>query len=326
MSNPRDLLRSYKAPPPLAVPMQTEVRSDGGMKLHMLRAPLWSVNPGAKFILRWSGSLSLQPPPTPFPALWQLLVMPDSAGKSAERLINEWITNLSVPGYYLGTFVTKPQTPHGSYGSTAEVQALFTTQGDPARLLTEINLATGSPGPLKDLLTTYCPTPDSNPWAVQNLWFGGPGVACILGWSGMLNSPADLDALKQYLGTNTSAGSLPENLINAALAVDKLDVGYYLGTFVTSATFPANVQVLFGLNSTLRSDDALGNPNNLTDDEYNLGKILQNMSYTAHPIADAWAALSGLLQIIGSSIHIPPGPPWFMLSQMDIRVIDPNAP
>jgi hypothetical protein len=121
-----------------------------------------------------------------------------------------------------------------------------------------------------------------------------------------------------------STGALPENLINDAL--DKLLVGYYIGTLVGSpATFPAKVQVLFGLNSTRRSDEALGNPDNKVDNEYRLRTISQKMTDTIQTFPDALAALKGLLQIIGSSVAAPE-PPWFMLSQMDVRAIDPNAP
>ena len=332
-SNPRDLLRCYMAPPPLTVPMQTEVRSDGGMKLHMLRAPFWNANPGAKSILRWSGSVSsvsASASPSPLAALWQMLVKPDpTTGKSPEQLINEWITDPSVAGYYLGTFVTEPQASNGNYGQNVEVQALFTTQGNPANLVMKINraIATGLPasvaGILKPLLTTYCGTSDSSPWAAQNLSFSGPGVASIFRWSGMLNNQSALDTLKNYLST-TSSGMLPENLINDALA--KLLVGYYLGTFVRDPpTFPARIQVLLGLNSTLRSDEKLGNPNNKVYNEYSVGNILNSMSDPTQAYPDALNALQRLLQDIGSAVNAP-DPPWFMLSQMDVRVIDPNAP
>jgi hypothetical protein len=328
MNNPRDLLRAYRALPPLAVPMQTEVRSDGGMKLHMLQAPWWNVNPGAKSILRWSGMVTVNA----LPALRRALVMPDSqTGLSPERNINDWITQLTPPGYYLGTFVTKPSAPHGSYGQQVPVQALFTTQGDPNSALNAINQAilTGAPTPvagiLTTLLTTYCNKQDQTPWVVQHSGFDGPGVASIIGWSGVLVSSNDLADLTQYLGTKPSGtGPLPEQLINNAL--ESLLVGYYLGTFVDSTTnFPANVRVLFGLKSNLRSDEVLGNPNGLTDDEYNLRTVLQTMSDTVQSFPDALAALKGLLKNFGSSVDTP-DPPLFMLSQMDVRAIDPTAP
>jgi hypothetical protein len=304
--------------------MQTEVRSDGGMKLHMLQAPSWNQNPSAESMLRWSGSVPLKSgsvPPNSLSALWQTLVEPDPSGKSPEQLINEWVAKLSVPGYYLGTFVTKPQASNGTYGQKVTIQVLITSRGDPVPLLSEIKALVSAPAPLKDLLTNYGLT-NSAAWIVQNLSFGGPGVACILAWTGVLNSQTDLDALRNYLSTPL-AGALPENLVNDALA--KLLVGYYLGTFVGSATFPAKVQVLVGLNSTLRSDEELGNPNDLADNEYNLRTMLRIMSDTIQTFPNALAALSGLLQKIGSSINAP-DPPWFMLSQMDVRVIDPSAP
>ena len=42
MIDPRDLLRARGAPAPLARPMPTEIRSDGGLGFQLLQAPYWS--------------------------------------------------------------------------------------------------------------------------------------------------------------------------------------------------------------------------------------------------------------------------------------------
>ena len=103
MTNPRDLIRARGAPMPLARPMPTEIRSDGGLMISLLQAPYWA-GPGTNPVLaEWTWHLPLQ-------ALLDLrnfLVTPDpETGIQPEAAIDAALKGHGV-GSYLGTFVTQ---------------------------------------------------------------------------------------------------------------------------------------------------------------------------------------------------------------------------
>jgi hypothetical protein len=91
----------HGAPTPLARPMPTEIRSDGGLDLQLLQAPYWAGPDGTPVIAEWRCSPSLKE----LVHLRTFLVMPDSeTGIQPEAAIDAALKDLNI-GAYLGTFV-----------------------------------------------------------------------------------------------------------------------------------------------------------------------------------------------------------------------------
>ncbi len=103
MTNPRDLIRSRGAPVPLARPMPTEIRSDGGLMIRLLQAPYWA-GPGSNPVLaEWIWHLPLQE----LLDLRNFLVTPDpETGIQPEAAIDAALKDQGI-GSYIGTFVTQ---------------------------------------------------------------------------------------------------------------------------------------------------------------------------------------------------------------------------
>jgi hypothetical protein len=107
MTNPRDLLRRRGAPAPIAVTMQTEIRSDGGLYFRVLQAPYWANGRGTASIWQWTTTLEYKEARL----LWEYLRQPDPVyGLQPEALIDFALTTLQL-GRYLGTFVDARKTP-----------------------------------------------------------------------------------------------------------------------------------------------------------------------------------------------------------------------
>lgn len=102
MTDPRDLIKAGNLPMPLARPMPTEIRSDGGLHLQLLQAPYWAGPDGNPVIAEWMCSLPLQD----LLDLRTYLVKPDvNTGIQPEAAINASLQALGVGGY-IGTFIT----------------------------------------------------------------------------------------------------------------------------------------------------------------------------------------------------------------------------
>lgn len=103
MMDPRDLLRTHGAPTPLARPMPTEIRSDGGLQVNNLIPPYWAGSDGNPVIAQWRYSL----PVDQVLSLRRFLVEPDPAtGIQQEAAINQALIERNI-GNYLGTFVNQ---------------------------------------------------------------------------------------------------------------------------------------------------------------------------------------------------------------------------
>ncbi len=114
MTNPRDLIRSRGAPVPLARPIPTEVRTDGGLMINLLHAPYWRGRGSHPVLAEWVWHLSLND----LLALRTFLVTPDpETGIQPEAAIDAALKDHGI-GSYLGTFVT-----HGS--NFNQVRVLF---------------------------------------------------------------------------------------------------------------------------------------------------------------------------------------------------------
>ena len=73
MTDPRQLLRRHGAPAPVAVQMQTEIRSGGGLYFTVLQAPRWSAGHTTPSIMQWSCKLETNS----LYELWIFLRRPD---------------------------------------------------------------------------------------------------------------------------------------------------------------------------------------------------------------------------------------------------------
>jgi hypothetical protein len=103
VTDPRELLQLHGAPTPLARPMPTEVRTDGGLVMQLLQAPYWAGPDGNPVIAEWRCALTLQQ----VLALRTFLVRPDPAtGMQPEAAIDVAMKDFGI-GAYLGTFVTE---------------------------------------------------------------------------------------------------------------------------------------------------------------------------------------------------------------------------
>ena len=103
MTDPRDLIAaSGGAPMPLARPMPTEIRSDGGLNVKLLQAPYWAAPGGHPLIAEWICALPLME----LVDLRQFLVRPDpETGIQPEAAIDKAMKAYGIGGY-LGTFVS----------------------------------------------------------------------------------------------------------------------------------------------------------------------------------------------------------------------------
>lgn len=103
MINPLDFLRSGEAPVPLARPMPTEIRSDGGISLQLLQAPYWTGTAGNPVLAQWTWHVT-------FKQMFELrswLVAPDpETGIQPEAAIKAAMEKAGI-GRYLGTYVTQ---------------------------------------------------------------------------------------------------------------------------------------------------------------------------------------------------------------------------
>lgn len=107
MTDPRELLQLEPTAAPLAVPMPTDVRSDGGLHFQVLQAPYWTGASGAAVVAQWS----CQPSLDALFALWSYLRQPDpTTGIQPEQAINDALIHAGL-GYYLGTFIDQGSAP-----------------------------------------------------------------------------------------------------------------------------------------------------------------------------------------------------------------------
>jgi hypothetical protein len=103
VTDPAELLRRHGAPAPMAVPMPTEIRSDGGLFFQLLQPPRWTWPGGTAVIAEWRCDLPL----TQIVELRTFLARPDpESGVQPEAAINAALEALGV-GAYLGTFVNE---------------------------------------------------------------------------------------------------------------------------------------------------------------------------------------------------------------------------
>jgi hypothetical protein len=101
VTDPRELLQLHGAPTPLARPMPTEIRSDGGLDLQLLQAPYWAGPDGNPVIAEWRCSPSLKQ----LLDLRTFLVRPDpTTGIQPEAAIDAALKAVGI-GAYLGTFI-----------------------------------------------------------------------------------------------------------------------------------------------------------------------------------------------------------------------------
>ncbi len=106
MTDPRDLLRARGAPAPLARPMPTEIRSDGGLGFKLLQAPYWSGPDSAPVIAEWTCALSLWK----MIELRDFLVKPDpKTGIQPEAAIDALLRATGI-GHFMGTFIAAGPT------------------------------------------------------------------------------------------------------------------------------------------------------------------------------------------------------------------------
>lgn len=102
MKDPRDLIAASGAPMPLARPMPTEIRSDGGLNIKLLQAPYWAAPAGHPLIAEWVCALPL----LDLVELRRFLVRPDpETGIQPEAAIDAAMKAYGI-GSYVGTFVT----------------------------------------------------------------------------------------------------------------------------------------------------------------------------------------------------------------------------
>lgn len=103
MTNPRDLIRARGAPAPLARPMPTEIRSDGGLMISLLQAPYWAGPGNTPVLAEWIWHLSLRD----LLDLRNYLVTPDpETGIQPEAAIDAALKGHGI-GSYIGAFVTQ---------------------------------------------------------------------------------------------------------------------------------------------------------------------------------------------------------------------------
>ena len=108
MSDPRELLRRYGAPEPLAIELPTEIRSDGGLKFQLLSPPSWATRSTSAVILEWCCELDLDA----LEAVSTLLKEPNRVtGMQAEQAINQALKDKGL-GDYLGTFIDEGRPPY----------------------------------------------------------------------------------------------------------------------------------------------------------------------------------------------------------------------
>lgn len=107
MTNPRELLRRRGAPAPIAVTMQTEIRSDGGLLFTVLQSPLWAYKRYTATIWQWTAMLGHKE----VRLLWEFLRDPDPVyAMQPEALIDLALATLQI-GRYVGTYVDAGTTP-----------------------------------------------------------------------------------------------------------------------------------------------------------------------------------------------------------------------
>ena len=127
MTDPRDLLGRHGAPTPLARPMPTEIRSDGGLRMELLQAPVWAGPEGNPVIAEWRFAVSLDQ----LLELRTFLVKPDpETGIQPEAAIDAALRATGI-GAYLGTFAAEGP-------NLSDVRILFAFR--PRELITEAEL------------------------------------------------------------------------------------------------------------------------------------------------------------------------------------------
>jgi hypothetical protein len=107
MTDPRDLLRRRAAPPPVAVTMTTEIRSDGGVFFKVLQGPSWAYGLSNASIWQWSAPFGRQA----IDDLWTHLRKPNAIyGIQTDALIDFALKKFHI-GRYLGTLIDTGVTP-----------------------------------------------------------------------------------------------------------------------------------------------------------------------------------------------------------------------
>jgi hypothetical protein len=109
MTDPRLLLRLRGAPAPVALPMQTEIRSSGGLYFTVLQAPQWSAGHTAPAIMQWSCKLQINK----LYDLWVFLRRPHpDTGLEPQAAIDQVLRSPAMRiGNLLGIFVDEGRPP-----------------------------------------------------------------------------------------------------------------------------------------------------------------------------------------------------------------------
>jgi hypothetical protein len=103
----RALMALHGVPPPRAIEMVTEVRSDGGLQFQLLQAPYWTGDGGTAIMAVWTCQLQVNY----LHDLWRYLLEPDAdTGLQPEAVINRALRDCGY-GSYLGTFVADGPPP-----------------------------------------------------------------------------------------------------------------------------------------------------------------------------------------------------------------------
>jgi hypothetical protein len=110
MPDPQTLMRRHGAPAPVALAMQTEIRSGGGLFFTVLQAPSWSAGHTAPAFMQWSCKLRTQE----LHDLWLFLRQPDSkTGLEPQAAIDQALRSPRMRiGNLLGVFVDEGRPPH----------------------------------------------------------------------------------------------------------------------------------------------------------------------------------------------------------------------
>jgi hypothetical protein len=130
MTDIGDLLRQHGAPLPKAIPMNTEVRSEGALMLQQMNVPEWARTISASLLTEWRCTLSREDVRALQCHLKTLL----PHGVTVQEAINEAFKKLDI-GSYLGTFIEEGLLVDGQ----AKVHVLFAYQSSSANSLDEIN-------------------------------------------------------------------------------------------------------------------------------------------------------------------------------------------